>query len=114
MAVADQPIITVAPGVIHGLPVSRERAAFVMMGVETEAAIRCVQGPAMRQCLGMRGDAGGSRFVRDRATERADALTLARFLREQALERQAHRDNTIITGGRKRGRVRITRISSGS
>ena len=100
----DHPIITLAPGVVHGLPMSRERAAFVMMRVEAGMAVRSVQGPALRQFLGLCGDAGGSRFVRDRATERADTLTLARFLREETLERLAHRDMTIITDGRKWGR----------
>jgi hypothetical protein len=114
MAIAEQPIITLAPGVVHGLPMSRERAAFVMMRVETGTAIRCLQGPAMRQFLSLCGDASGSRFVQDRATERADTLTLARFLQEQTLERLAHRDITIITDGRKLGRFRIILISSGS
>jgi hypothetical protein len=84
------------------LKISEVRAAHVMMQVESGAALVAAEGPCRRSFE--------RRFLKlgvplDRMTQRGDRLEVARYLRTESLNRIACRSVTLITDGRKWGRL---------
>jgi hypothetical protein len=84
------------------LRISEIRAAHVMMQVEGGAALVAAEGPARR--------AFERRFMKpgvalDRRTQRGDRIEVARYLRAESLRRIAHRSVTLVTDGRKWGKL---------